>query len=412
MRFAFLFTLALSLFGWNPQEDVNVNSRYTVESVNVLGAAVSKLSTDIRHEMDAVIGQKLDNSVLDRLATRIRRDLRVPNVSVRIKRGQAPDHVTVEFEVEGGRRTEFDVAVPKFAYHSRQGWTAIGDATTRIGDNHFKVALASDGDELVEYFSGFRARYDRASLGTKRVRLGFEVDSYHQQWNNATTDALAKEPGVIGIYRSRENFEPTATVVIAQPLTWTFGVSFQRLEMMTPGAPTEAANAIENTLRFHKDWEQTEGRQAVDAAYHLRAATRTLGSDFVYVRHTAKARYELVKGRNDLSLEFLAGGLNGRAPLFERLVLGNASTLRGWNKYDLDPVGGDRIVHGSIDYRYRFVTVFYDTGVVWNGSTTTGQKHGAGFGFRSDGKEGFLLAIAFPLRFGHVDPVFIAGFNF
>jgi outer membrane protein assembly factor BamA len=119
-----------------------------------------------------------------------------------------------------------------------------------------------------------------------------------------------------------------------------------------------------------------------------------------------------LRGHNELTLDFAVGGLNGSAPLFERFVLGNASTLRGWNKFDLDPLGGDRAVHGSIDYRYRFITVFYDTGVLWNGSVSTGEKHGAGIGFRSEGKEGILVAVAFPLRSGHVDPVFIAGFNF
>ena len=79
----------------------------------------------------------------------------------------------------------------------------------------------------------------------------------------------------------------------------------------------------------------------------------------------------------------------GRAPLFERFVLGNASTLRGWNKFDLDPLGGDRAVHGSIDYRYRFVTVFYDTGVLWNGSVSTGENMAQVSVSVRKGKKGF-----------------------
>jgi outer membrane translocation and assembly module TamA len=132
----------------------------------------------------------------------------------------------------------------------------------------------------------------------------------------------------------------------------------------------------------------------------------------VYVRHFANVRYEIVKDHNALTVDFIAGGLTGRAPLFERLVLGNASTLRGWNKYDLDPLGGDRAVHGSVDYRYRFLTAFYDAGVIWNGPVDSGPKQGAGVGIRCNGKEGLLIAVAFPLRSGHVDPIFIAGFNF
>lgn len=413
MRAFIVVLLTLPVFGWNPQEDVNVNSRYTVERIGVSGKFSARIGQELQRDLDSVVGQKLNHTMLERLAARIRRDLRVRKVSIHVVRGQIPEHVRVEFEIESGRRKDFDVDVPKLAYHSRQGWTGIGEATTTIGNTAMTFGFASDGDEMVERFSGIRARVERELLGTKRLRFRFEYDNYGDQWNASTLAALSSEPRVPGIYRSRENFESTATVVIARPLSWSFGVSVERMRMDSPGSPVEAANAVVSSLRFHKVWEDTPpDRQALDAAYILRAATRALASDFVYARHSAKVRYEVVKGHNEVTLDFTAGGIAGRAPLYERFVLGNASTLRGWNKFELDPVGGDRLVHGSIDYRYRFVTVFYDTGVLWNGSAATGQKHGMGFGFRSEGKEGFLLAVAFPLRFGHVEPMFIAGFNF
>ena len=186
-----------------------------------------------------------------------------------------------------------------------------------------------------------------------------------------------------------------------------------RLDSESPNTRSESANAVASTLRFHRQWEdQPSVRQEMDASYTVRSAGRALGSDYSYTRQTARVRYEWTLDRNNLALDFTAGGVSGRAPLYERLVLGNASTMRGWNKYELDPLGGDRAVHGSVDYRYRFLTVFYDTGVVWNGPSSSGQKHSAGCGFRAEGKEGFLLALAFPLKSGHVDPMFIAGFNF
>ncbi len=411
MRAVLFFCCAVAVFGWNPQEDINVNSRYTVDRVNVVGAASSRIPLELRRELDAVVGQKLDNGLLQRLAARIRHDLRVQTVSVHVKRGQIPDHVTVEFDTRNGRSRDFDVDIPKLAYHSRQGFTGIAEATTTVGNTAVTIGAASDADELVERFSGIRARIERQSLGTKRLRLRFEFENYHEQWDPSTVNAFARDTTLTGLDRSRRNFHPTATVVIAKPLTWSFGVSFEQLQFSP--AHTEAANAAESTLRYHKTWEDGEsGTQALDAGYSLRAATRMLDSDYVYVRHSAKLRYELHKGRNELNVAFAAGGISGRAPMFERFVLGNASTLRGWNKYDLDPLGGDRAIHGSVDYRYRFATVFYDTGVLWNGPVATGTKRGAGIGFRSEGKDGLLLAVAFPLRSGHVDPIFIAGFNF
>ena len=70
----------------------------------------------------------------------------------------------------------------------------------------------------------------------------------------------------------------------------------------------------------------------------------------------------LTRGKNVLIEDLSAGITTGRAPLFERFVLGNSSTLRGWNKYDLDPLGGNRMVHNSVEYRYGAFQVFYDTG--------------------------------------------------
>src|SRR6478735_2608624 len=112
MRAVVFLSLASTVFGWNPQEDINVNSRYTVERVNVSGNASNRVRVELRQELEAVVGQKLDHSVLDRLATRIRRDLRVQTVAIHVKRGQVPDHVTVEFEVDSGHHRDFDVDIP------------------------------------------------------------------------------------------------------------------------------------------------------------------------------------------------------------------------------------------------------------------------------------------------------------
>ena len=62
----------------------------------------------------------------------------------------------------------------------------------------------------------------------------------------------------------------------------------------------------------------------------------------------------------------MAGGINGEAPLFERFSLGDSRTLRGWNKYDIAPAGGDRMFHASLEYRYRMLAMFLDSGSVWD----------------------------------------------
>lgn len=392
------------------EPELNVNSRYKVESVEVTGRRGTRLSEGLRVDLNKVVGQRLDHAVLDRLAARIKKELHVSSVTVKVSRGSLPEHVAVEFQVTKSHESDFELNMPKFLYHAKQGWSGMGEATVHAGGNDFTFGLLSDGDESIERFAGIQARFQRKQVGTQRLGLGFEFDSYHQQWNNATLTAAPPTDDFPGIYRSRQNFAPTATLVLAQPLTLSVGVSFERLQTQYPVARTESANAAVTTLRYQQRWKDSEETsQELDASYELRAATKTLESDFVYVRHTITVRYTFRHERSTVAIGFLGGGMNGRAPLFERFVLGNASTLRGWNKYDLDPLGGDRVAHGSLEYRYRIFQIFYDTGSVWDRGKDHEQKQSLGAGIRV---EGFQLAFAFPIRSGRVEPVFYAGLNF
>lgn len=393
--------LAVAACGGSPDEP-NVNSRYTVESVHVAGYRSSKISTALRSEIEAVIGQKFDQSLLERISAHIRRDLRVEKVAVKVSRGAQPEHVKIDFFVENQRSTDFDIGVPMFTYNSIQGWSGRGEVRTDVAGNHLSLALVSDGNELVERFSGVEVKIARR-LGSNRVLAGFEFDSYHEQWNRATQDATG------GLYRSRQNFLPSATFVLAEPLTVSVGVSMQSLEQQVPSAMTRSSNLVVSALRFHRSWSNGG---AAEAGYVVRAATRALGSDFVFLRNTFDARYQFIKGKQTVIASFLAGAINGTAPLFERFALGNSTTLRGWNKFDLDPLGGGRVVHGSVEYRWRYLQAFYDTGAVWDRGTARDRKQSVGIGVRSSNKDGLLLAAAFPLKNGRVDPVLIAEFNF
>jgi outer membrane translocation and assembly module TamA len=213
------------------------------------------------------------------------------------------------------------------------------------------------------------------------------------------------------IYRTRQMFTPEATWIIAQPLELSFGVSFARYRPSLPAAKTGSANAVVTTLRYHQRWgSDQEIQQEANADYSLRAATHFLETDAVYSRHEVRGHYKAKRGKSSVEVGFLAGRIDGNAPLYERFALGNASTLRGWNKFDLDPVGGSRAVHGSIDYHFDIFTVFYDTGAVWDQPQNREQKQSVGAGFNF--KKGFQLAVAFPLRAGHTEPIFYAGMNF
>ena len=399
--------------------DLNINSRYTVESISFVGQHHYRLSTTVLNEMHRLIGAKLSTEALDRLARRIRGELRAAEVTFKLARGGEANHVKVLLDVDS-RRSNFDLSIPTFSYNSRQGWTGVAELATSIGANTFTGGMVSDGDTLAERYTGFNLRYDRLSVGTDRIRLGFEFDSYHELYDRATLIALSNDQSSslgAGAYRSRMNFEPSATFVLAQPLTLTIGMSFEELAPQISAARSESANAVVNTLRYHERWESSDAtNQELDAGYNLRAATSFLSSDLAYTRHLMNVRYKYRHQKQSVEITLMAGMIYGNAPLFERFVLGDSTTLRGWNKYDLDPLGGNRVVHGSVTYGYHIMRVFYDTGSVWDQGKSPEARHSAGIGISSGlgifQKGAFLLAVAFPIRQGRADPVFIAGMNY
>ena len=412
------FLAAGALFAGTQDSEFNVNTRYTVETVviNADGWTTDlaadhdqngKLSPALRKDVAALIGEKLNPTVLDEIAHRLRKEFHARTVEHRVLRGKSPEYVQVAFDIRL-KPTRFDVSVPKFLYSSKQGWTGAVEGTTTVGHNGFTVGVVSDADELAERYTGLVARYENTHLGSDRVRLRLAFEDYHDQWDAATLlGAPAAFSETSGIYRARRNFEPEVTFTLARPLTLSVGASFEQMQFAA--APDESANALVTTLRYHRRLEDSDSQQDLDAAYNLRAATRALASDFAYARHRWEFRYMLTRGKNVLIDDAGAGFIAGRAPLFDRFTLGNGSTLRGWNKYDLDPIGGSRMAYNTVEYRYGVFQVFYDTGSVWDRNDTAILRHSAGIGLRQGN---FSLAVAFPIREGHIDPIFMVGMNY
>jgi hypothetical protein len=408
---ALLLAFPLAGCGLPDDNDLNVNSRYTIESVHVSGQHTVNIGNLLQSELDKVIGSKYDDSTVKRLADHLKKELHVSDVAVNVVRGTEPGHVIVNFELTGSIEQPFDLTVRKFLYSSKQGFTGDGSATMNLHGNAFTFGLISDNDSLVERFAGMRLKYERKSLGTKRLQFRFEFDDYHAQWNPITA-ALASPDQ---LYRSRQEITPEATLVLAQPLEWSFGVSFARLGVPlqngAAAAKTESSNAVVNTLRYHQRWgsDKDDQQQEVTGIYSIRSASNVLDTDNIFTRHETNARYKYRHRRQDVEVGFLAGLINGNAPLYERFVLGDSTTLRGWNRFDLDPLGGSHMIHGSVDYRYRVLQVFYDAGAIWDRAQDRDPKQSVGVGFK---KEAFQLAVAFPLRAGRVDPIFYAGLSF
>lgn len=397
-----------------PDPALNVNARYTVERVVLKRDIWSKrhVSTPLRKEIDEVVGQNLDQSRLDSLASRLQKELHVPKVNVRVSKGQMPDRVSVTFETEDWEKA-FDIDVDRFLYHSKQGWTGEGTAAIRANGNKLSFGMVSDADRLMERYAGIQAGFERKNLGTDRIGLRFRFNSYHEQWNRTTLQTAL--PGEL--YRTRQHFIPEVTFRLAEPLELSAGVDFARYRTFLPNpvalglfARTESSNAAVTTLRYRQRWSSdSEYQQEIAASYGVRKGLAAFESDALFTRQYADARYTMKHGHQTVKVGYLAGHIAGQAPMFERLVLGNSETLRGWNKFDVNPLGATNIQHGSIDYSYRVFLLFYDTGASWNVKEDPEQKQSLGVGLQAGG---FQLAVGFPIRAGHANPVVYVGMNF
>src|SRR5215472_12560577 len=71
--------------------DLNVNSRYTVESIDFSNHRHYRLSSALIEEMQQLIGQHLNSDALNRVAGRVRSELRAHSVTFKLTRGIAPD---------------------------------------------------------------------------------------------------------------------------------------------------------------------------------------------------------------------------------------------------------------------------------------------------------------------------------
>ena len=404
--------------------DPNINSRYTIESINFAGPREYKLSTSALEEIRRLVGAKASSEALDRLALRIRSDLRAHDVSFKLMRGAQPESVRVLINVDGAGAS-FDASIPVFSYNSALGFTGVGEVAGVLGVNALTVQALRDSDNFIEQLSGIQARYQRLALANGRVSLGFEFDAYQDQYSSATLTALATPPSSLGAgaYRSRLNYEPSATFVLAAPLSLTLGFSFEQLDRVPTLVRPESANAVISTLRYHRRWSNHadgihpgDNTQQVDAGYSLRAASTTLGSDLAYTRHLAHVKYNYSNRTQSVEVSLIGGAIYGQAPLFERFALGDSTLLRGWNKYELDPLGGNRLAYGSVTYGYRVLRFFYDAGSVWEQGMSPQPKASAGIGIASGlgvlEKGAFLVALAFPIRQGRVTPELIAGMRF
>jgi Omp85 superfamily domain len=391
----------------------NINARYLVESVDLEGAP-AEVSQQLRDDLQKLVGRRLDTDEAERLQEQLEDELPGREVSRRISKGSKPGTIRLVFEVFETPWIRFAPTRSKLVYHAQQGWSGVLDipmSGSRSRHRFTAGAVFNDIDDLIEEYSGFRLAFESRQIGTERLGVRFEFSRYNQTWEDATFSALPLNPGIPELYRNRLTFEPTATFAFNPSVRVNAGVSISELESLANSPSSQMANAWIAGISADHEWRsERDIRQKAEASYQLRAAVEGLDSDLFYKRHIGQARYQFDQGRSTAVASLSLGYISGDAPLFERFSLGNSSTLRGWDKYDIAPLGGERMFHSSVEYRFWHVAVFFDTGSVWDRNTESRVRYSTGFGIHN---ENFFLTLGFPLD-SDVDsgPIFMTGVRF
>jgi hypothetical protein len=394
----------------------NINARYTVESAHVEGLPEQGISPSLQADIQALVGTSVDHDALEKLATRLRGELPGYDVDRKMKRGTRRGQLDVEFTIRKGEDLRWLHFVPsqsKFLYHSEQGWSGL--LTPLIGDRDWRVTpmLALDNrDDLVEEYSGFGVRVESRKIGTDRLGVSFEMSWLEQTWQDATLAALAATPAIPEAYRDRTTVAPSAVFAITSHLRVGGGVSINELESLSRSPASQTANAAVVLLGYDQEWKRTGWTQRVETLFDVRRGVDALQSDLLYTRYFGRARYEYERGSSVVIASGMAGRITSdanQAPLFERFTLGDSSTLRGWNKYDIAPVGGEYMFHASTEYRHRGLAFFFDLGSLWDRDTASHVRTSAGVGYHLDN---VFFTLGFPINTDDVDAMFMAGVRF
>jgi hypothetical protein len=393
----------------------NINARYTVESVDLSGARDADISQTLRDRLQGLVGKRLDRDEADELIDLLEAERPGYSVARKISRGSERGRIRVVFEFsekEGLRWIPFSPSRSKFVYHSEQGWSGALDIP--MGGRYNRVTAGwalSNNDDLVEEYSGVHFGFESRKLATDRLGVRLDVARYNNTWREPTLFALAANPAIPEPYRTRITVEPSVTFAPTPYLRVTGGVSLSDLESLTRAPESQMANAVVTRIDYRQQWERSdEVAQRVEAGYELRASAEALESDLNYRRHMATLRYRYTQRHNMVIAAVAFGGITGDAPLFERFTLGDTATLRGWNKFDIAPLGGERMFHSSLEYRFhKAVGVFLDTGSVWDRRSDMRIRLSSGFGIQNDN---VFLNLAFPLNADDLNVTFMMGVRF
>ena len=217
-----------------PGGQSNINSRYTVERVDVQGFDESKLSKTVRDEIQQLVGEKLDQEKAGQILGDINRELQPKYSAVKkVMKGSDPQHIVVIYDIHKARLIPFlDIPANQFVYNSKQNFSF--DADIGFGKiNRFYFGGYDDQDQLIERFAGFNLGVESAKVGTDHLGIALRYGRFHERWQPSTVLADRE-----AIYRDRNSFDPSVTFAFDARLRVIAGVEpFGAAVAISGGSP-------------------------------------------------------------------------------------------------------------------------------------------------------------------------------
>lgn len=392
----------------------NINARYVVDSVEVIGKFKAKISDELNRDLQAMVGKNLDTEQAKKLGERIQKE-NLPNdlnVERKLRRGTTPDRVKIVYDVnQSVNNIGFGANIGGF-YHSKQGFglPRITGHIHHLGLGTVRFEMINEANTLIERQAGGSLGY---SLQRNRVTVSFDYSAYRAQWKPSTLQANRLSSQTPGLYRLRESLSGSVDADLPHSLKLHGGVSFTELQMDPPKHGYQKANTIAGSVKqsYGNGFTKDEAGHFFEWNYDIRSGVSGFGSDFAYTRNQVDAHYVFTHKKMDhFGFWTNIGAISGQAPMFERFSLGNSATLRGWTKYEIAPLGGNRMANFSAEYRpIKPLTVFYDMGSVWNSGQAAVVRKSVGIVYRIPGIN-IPVAIGFPIRRGNAKPMFMVGY--
>ena len=397
------------------EHETNINTQYIVESVEIKGVRERDLDSTLVADLHALAGRQLDPDDAERLETRLKDALPGYDIDRRTTKGSQPRTIKVIFDAhraEWSRWLRFEPIDANAIYHSEQGW-GFEPPDPRSGAGTSRSRCPSRGTSATSSWKSTRA----SACVSKRGRLelnGWVRSSsgrpYDQTWRDSTIAALPFYPRVPPLYRNRMSVTPLLKFAITRQVTVGGGVRITELDAIDGSDLSQMANAGIGWVSFSQRAREKSGtRHDAEASFTVRAGTRALESDLVYERYLGQADYSFRLASHRVRVSGMAGSIRGNAPLFERFTLGDSQTLRGWDKYDIAPAGGDRMFHTSLEYTFHGLGMFLDAGSVWDTGVEKRVRVSTGITYNPGP---VFMTVGFPLNTDEFGAVFTMGLRF